>query len=318
MCPECNKGRLGPLQSSSGPRKPHHRCNNGKTCGKRIELAHCHPVFVVGSGHTWQSLGQQAAVVFCIVSGCTSSSVRKLLGLNHKVVERVNTAMQSLQRRHVERAEWDIQFCDGKQWVDVEADETVFRKQRVCEPGGKCNLVWEQWAGCVERGRPETLVLWRTQSNKTVLRAPGPGAIKKSDCKPFAHSRLANRKVILHGDGARTYRMRAPWLLHDALVHKKKKINGVWVNPKYVTIKKHRLPCGKLLTVKGGPNSQHHQPFVCCKTCSSISFATVSSPPKENCMTTEGGATIYIYIYIRRGAKGVHLDVSHPGFLYYF
>ncbi len=53
---------------------------------------------------------------------------------------------------------------------------------------------------------------------------PGLGAIKKTDWKPFAQSRLQNRKLVLHQDRARTYKLRVQGLLHDWVVHKKKKI----------------------------------------------------------------------------------------------
>ena len=41
-------------------------------------------------------------------------------------------------------------------------------------------------------------------------------------------------------------------MLHDAVIHQKKKIKGVWKLPKYVTLKKHKLPNGKTIQVKGG------------------------------------------------------------------
>ena len=250
-CPWCGVGKLGPMKGSD-ERHSNYRCNNGRLCGKRVTPLHGHPILPVSNGNTWQPLGQRAAVVFCIVSGCSNSSIHKLLGVNHKAIERINKAIQALQQRHVERVEADIQFGDGKRWVDIEADEAMFRKQRVTDPHGLQEVEWEQWAGVVQRGRPESLVLWRTASNRTCLRAPGPGAIRKTDWKPFALKRLQHRRLILHTDGARSYKMKIPGMLHDWVVHKKKKVKNVWLKPKYVVIKKHWLPCGTCLTVKGG------------------------------------------------------------------
>ena len=74
-------------------------------------------------------------------------------------------------------------------------------------------------------------------------RAPGPGPIRKPDWKPFANKFLKDRKVILHTDGARTYKLWLPGVLHDNVVHKKKKaiIAGktIWIKPQYAKIWTH-------------------------------------------------------------------------------
>ena len=64
---------------------------------------------------------------------------------------------------------------------------------------------WEQWGALVERGRPESLRLFRLNPAATNTRAPGPGPICKRDWKPIAHKHLLGRRVILHADGARAY-----------------------------------------------------------------------------------------------------------------
>ena len=62
--------------------------------------------------------------------------------------------------------------------------------------------------------------------------------------------------MILHTDGAKAYTMHIEWMLHDHVVHKKKRVvlNGVatWVAPTYTRTFKHKLPTGKTITVKGG------------------------------------------------------------------
>ena len=113
---------------------------------------------------------------------------------------------------------------------------------------------WEQWGGLVERGRPDTLVLFRLSPKTTASRSPGPGPITKRDWKPVAKKFLEGRDVILHTDGAKAYTMKIKGVLHDNVEHKKKKmtVNGkqVWVNPKYTKVWTHQLPNGKALKVK--------------------------------------------------------------------
>ena len=121
---------------------------------------------------------------------------------------------------------------------------------------GKEKTEWEQCAGMQERGRPQTLVLWKTNSTQTVKNAPGPGAIKKTDWKPMADRYLKNQKIILHTDSARSYKMKIPGVLHDAVVHSKKKIKKagkwIWTNPTFTRLVKHQIPGGSIVHAKGG------------------------------------------------------------------
>lgn len=115
---------------------------------------------------------------------------------------------------------------------------------------------WEQWAGLVARGRPESLVLVRLKPPPTASRAPGPGAIRKVDWQPIANRWLKGRNIILHTDSARSYKAKVPGVLHDSVVHQKKrvKVRGkfVWKSPNFVKLTTHKLPCGKKLRVKAG------------------------------------------------------------------
>ena len=121
------------------------------------------------------------------------------------------------------------------------------------QPSGKAK--WE-WGGMVERGQPQTLVLYRLTPKLTAKRAPGPGPIRLKDWKNVADKFLRHREVILHTDGAGAYKLKIPSVIHDHVVHKKKhvKINGkfTWVKPHYTKVYSHKLPCGKTVKVKSG------------------------------------------------------------------
>lgn len=62
--------------------------------------------------------------------------------------------------------------------------------------------------------------------------------------------------VVLHTDGARAYTAKLNGVIHDNVVHKKKKVvlrgKTVWLKPKFTKILKHKLPTGKEIWVKAG------------------------------------------------------------------
>ena len=62
---------------------------------------------------------------------------------------------------------------------------------------------WKQWGGVVERGAPDTLFLTRPNAKRTNARAPGPGAVRRHDLKPWAKEHLTDKNLLLHTDGAR-------------------------------------------------------------------------------------------------------------------
>jgi hypothetical protein len=97
--------------------------------------------------------------------------------------------------------------ADDRQWHDVEADEVDLNKEVVQGVGRGKQARWHQWAGIVERGRPSSLVLFKTSPKRTKVRSPGPGLITKKDWSPMAKKWLENRCVFLHTDGARSYKM---------------------------------------------------------------------------------------------------------------
>eukprot|EP00959_Pyramimonas_sp_CCMP1952_P115429 2413053-Pyramimonas_sp.AAC.1 len=109
----------------------------------------------------------------------------------------------------------------------------------------------EQRGGLVERGRPNTLILARLDPSRTRRRAPGPGPIRKRDWKPIVTRHLENREVVLPTHGARAYKLNFLSVLHDSVVHIKKKVTSrgktVRIKPKFPEIVVHKLPTGEEL-----------------------------------------------------------------------
>lgn len=257
-CPECPKlGKLGALcDYGKVDRGWAHRCS-AKGCQRYLSPHHGHPIFSCGRGHGAMSLQEQAAMLFCAVAGADQSTTHRLLGKSHRVIGQVYVKLDEARMVFVEKEEKNIKFGEERAWTDVEADEATFGKRQDPDaPPDAKSMAWEQWAGVVERGRPKSLVLFKCSSSSTSKRAPGPGAIKKKDWKPWAQRHLAGRKVILHTDSARSYKMKLDSVVHDAVVHGKKrqKVGGKWEwkKPHYTKTVKHVLPDGKRLVVQGG------------------------------------------------------------------
>ena len=176
----------------------------------------------------------------------------------------MSRSLALIRKSHVLKVEKTITFGGApRAWRDVEVDEATFDKKTL-EPwevsdadqnAGK-NTLWEQWGGLVQRGCPKTLVLVKLNPAVTVPRAPGPGAMRKIDWKPLAHKYLKNRRVILHSDSARSYRMKVPGMLHDAVIHQKKRVKRagkwVWKKPTFVKVSSHKLPDGRTIKTKAG------------------------------------------------------------------
>ncbi|OLP90098.1 hypothetical protein AK812_SmicGene28394 [Symbiodinium microadriaticum] len=107
-----------------------------------------------------------------------------------------------LRKDFVGKEERNIVFGNQKTWVDVEADEATFDKRDISQDPALQHLVvkknetimWEQWGGVTQRGRPRTLVLRKLIPKLTVKRAPGPGAIRKTEWNTIANEFLLDRK----------------------------------------------------------------------------------------------------------------------------
>ena len=267
-CPRCSKGTLSKLYLDSDSRNDNstykHRCR-GRSCRARMNSHHLHPLFTEGSGPQMQSLQTQADALFLKLHRVPQSTIHQLMNINHKALEDLENKHCRLRQEHVEEKEKHITFGGEKTWVDIKADEATFDKKDVSNSSTHQHLVrkpnktmlWEQWAGVVQRGRPETLVLRKLTPKLTVKRAPGPGANRKTEWDTMAHELLAGRSVILHTDSAKSYEAKVDGVLHDPVVHCKKrtKVKGKWVwqNPKYVSTVKHHIPgTNKQLKVKSG------------------------------------------------------------------
>lgn len=254
VCPHCWKGKLS---STTRYEMPHYRCTSNK-CGKFVVPHYLHPLFQVSSGYTRKSLQLQAAILLLRLTGVKSAAARLLFRVNHKMYDDLGKRLERLRKCHVESKEKEITFGNCRTWTDVEVDEATFG--RCSQPGkGKKCVLWEQWSGLLQRGKPKTLVLNKLKPMMTVKRAPGPGAIRKVDWKPLGMKHLQDRKIVLHSDSARSYKLKLSGVVHDAVVHCKKrvKVNGKyrWVKPKYTRVTCHKLPGGKKLKVKAG--TQH-------------------------------------------------------------
>lgn len=161
--------------------------------------------------------------------------------MGRKPMERIYHNLECVRTQHVCQKQKNIKFCAHQVWADVEADEVDLGEE---VPMDKKAAKWEQWGGIVERGHPGTLLLFRLSPKSTAAQAPGPGPICRRDWKPVASKFLKNRKVILHTNGARTYKMSVPGILHDIVfIHKKKKVviggKTTWIKPWYTKMWTH-------------------------------------------------------------------------------
>ena len=85
-------------------------------------------------------------------------------------------------------------------------------------------------------------MLFRTNPKPTKPGAPGPG-LKKKNWKPVVKRWLKGRKIFLHTDGARSYKIginrkdQQPGVVHDYVVHKPKRhSNGKPMKATYVQL----------------------------------------------------------------------------------
>ena len=203
QCPLCLQGSLSALLRRPGRQGWAHRCSR-KGCQAYIAPQHGHPLLSAAAGSSSTSLQRQAALLFLLLCNVPYSKIVKILGMNHKQVELMGCKLREVRASYVIAKERDIRFGDGKDWFDVEADEATFDKKDVTKvPGlkhkasGKNVMMWEQWCGIVERGRPQSLVLHRLNPKLTPKRAPGPGPIRKVEWSPLAKKHLKDKLIGL-------------------------------------------------------------------------------------------------------------------------
>jgi gas vesicle protein len=122
-CPHCFEGTCG-LLKMVGKRGLVYRCDRDK-CQKFVYPTMNHPFFTSGRNHL--PLQKQAAVLLMLLAKVSLTSIHKVLGYNHKVMEHMYQKLCQARKMHVEKIEKKIQF-GGKPyaWSDVEADEATF------------------------------------------------------------------------------------------------------------------------------------------------------------------------------------------------
>lgn len=251
LCPHCQHGTLGKLQPRTKSGEPKHRCNAFK-CHKFVSPHHAHPLFVDARGSSYTPLDTQAAMLLLLLNRVPHAAIHRLLHVNHKAIENMNTRLCQLREAWVLDQEKKICFGQSHKWADVEADEATFDRKVM-----NSKAQWEQWCGIIQRGRPSTLVLHRLKPMPAELRAPGPGAIRKVEWQPLAKKWLQGRNIILHTDSAKSYKASLPGVLHDRVIHKKQRVKvGTkfrWIAPKYVEMKSHKIPGSKkVIKAKSG------------------------------------------------------------------
>ena len=202
----------------------------------------------MSAGNSSTPLQKQVAVLFCAVVGVSSNAAHLLLDMDHKPVERIYHNLEVARSQYVIQKEKDIVF--GGKWEDVEVD-------------------WILAGALQAQPHPHQKEISGARSHQEEGLA--------ADCEKH----IAGRKVILHSDGARAYKLRLPDVRHCNVVRKKKRIviNGkasnsdlncfncllrdlldsvipvcqaVWVKPHYTKQYDVKLPDGKKVRVKSG------------------------------------------------------------------
>lgn len=256
-CPRCGTGRLSALNRSRFG--THSFVCRRSACRAVVRPQSGSPIFSQGHGHSSMSLQKQAVVLFSLLNNASQSLVATLYSVNHKAVERMSQAIDEVKMKYILLKEPGIVYGGGPTWVDVEADEVDLAKGIVKtseEHDPERPVKWEQWCGVLQRGSRKSLRMFRLDPAMTVARAPGPGPIRSPEWAAIARDHLENRNVALHTDGARSYKLAVAGMVHDHVVHMKRRIrvNGrfVWSKPFFTKVYKHELPNGEILTCVGG------------------------------------------------------------------
>ncbi|CAE7519052.1 unnamed protein product [Symbiodinium sp. CCMP2592] len=249
FCPCCSTGKLSKLmQFRNNTWK--YKCSSSK-CRAWLNPHHLHPLFTEGKGSTSASLQAQASVLLLLLVRIPLSTVHLLTHVNHKAVEDMYRKMCELRRYYVEKEEKKITFGTGQSWKDIEADEATFNKRDISASVEFKHLIKRQEVyldvGAMGGLNPKV----------RVKKAPGPGAIRKIEWQTLGNKLLKGRKVVLHTDSAKSYKAYIDGVIHDRVVHCKKRVkaNGrfKWINPKYVGIVEHKIPgTQKILKCKSG------------------------------------------------------------------
>lgn len=248
-CPHCATPSLTRIGRPGRERflNPEWRCANG-ACRARLYPQSFHPLFISGRNHS--PMDKQVACLFLAVLGVQQNHAHVLLDLNDRVVWELYQNLKHLLKEDVEALEGDIKFGVRDAWPDVEVDEVTVAKR--ADGASEDKVVWDQFLGMQERGHPETLVVVPLPQRSTGRRSPGPGPLLLRVWKPIADSWLRDRNVVLQTDSARAYEWKLPGVVHASVVHQKKKVAGVWRNPKYIEHDVVTLPDNMTLSIVKG------------------------------------------------------------------
>ena len=93
--------------------------------------------------------------------------------------------------------------------------------------------------------------------SKGEKRSTGTWSYQEARGKTLGNKLLHNRRIVLHTDSAKSYKLKIEGVIHDRVVHAKKrvKVDGKfrWLKPHYVKIVKHNVPnTNRTITVKFG------------------------------------------------------------------
>eukprot|EP00971_Amphidinium_carterae_P213734 4241662-Amphidinium_carterae.1 len=86
-----------------------------------------HPILY--GGRNAATLEQQSLALHLILARCTSSSTVQVIGVDHKVVDRVRANLENHIIEYVERVQQQISFSDlSVPYTDIEADEVTYAR----------------------------------------------------------------------------------------------------------------------------------------------------------------------------------------------
>ena len=235
VCPHCRAGNISKLFHHKD-RGWTYRCKASR-CHKLV-LPHAeHPFFTCGWGRSFVPLRQQVQVLFCNVARIDSGKTHIITGLGPKIVQSLSKRWRKALISYVEKRQDSTPFGNLRSWVQCEVDEVAVRGKR---KGSK--VIWHQYLGILERGNRKSLALVKLKLKTSSLKAKGkgvvspPGPISKQEWKSIGRRYLANRKILLHTDGARAYPyVQLPGVITDSVKHKRPR-------PVFSALWQHRLP----------------------------------------------------------------------------
>ena len=208
-CPLCGIGKLSSLRFVSG-RGWVQRCGHQK-CHQFVYPHTHHPVFTLAWGKNKVSLNEQAQTLFCRVAGIRVGQIPILTGAGKTMLDLFNARWLRTVRKHVMKVQARMKFGDRQRWTECEADEVTVRAKKTKNTQ---RVTWFQFCGLITRGDRKSLMLLKMRTKSTWLKRTGkgkgspasPGPISKAEWQPMATKHLKLRKIILHTDGARSYR----------------------------------------------------------------------------------------------------------------